>query len=468
MKKFITLLLLSGLFASSYAQPPAPCNAQFVFAVNGNTVSFLPAVLGDTATTRHLWYFGDGTSSDRRDPSHTYAQCGTYTVKHVFKTIGSNTTQLCSDSVTAVVILNCAPACNLQAYFTYTIAAGANNTSLVSFTNATAGFAPGDSIRWTFGDGTTSNLANPQHTYPANGTYTVCLRIKKPTTSASAIPCVSEFCKLIVISNVSACNIAPSFAKAPSPATPLRILFVNTTPVLTSSIATALWTFGDGTSASTWNAEHTYPAPGRYRACLRVTYGNCTRETCDSIIVEQPRTINCDSVRVNFLARREPTLPNRVWFVTQSNVPVTQETWTITPLSSSITTGVVTLNQINPIYQFTQPGAYRVCLRATTLGNCIKEKCDTVTVGATPNLCMLTAFPNPAQSQVSVYVTLTQPRLINAYLYNGQLVQVGSVSQWGNTGNNLITFNIGALPSGFYTIKILYGDRICYTRFSKQ
>jgi len=37
-----------------------------------------------------------------------------------------------------------------------------------------------DSVRWTFGDGQTSNLVNPSHTYTANGTYIVCLHIYTP------------------------------------------------------------------------------------------------------------------------------------------------------------------------------------------------------------------------------------------------------------------------------------------------
>ena len=467
MRKLLTLLFAFGLFFSAKAQQTTACNAQFSYTVNSNTVTFLPAVMGDTGTTRHLWTFGDGTSSDRRDPSHTYAQCGTYSVKHVFKAYTPNNATYCADSVINTVTIACASACNLQAYFTYTIQAGPGGTAIVNFTNATAGFVAGDSIRWNFGDGTTSTVVNPSHTYPANGVYTVCIRVKKPLQNSSSTPCVSEICKLVTITNVNSCNISPSFTKAPAPTIPLRMLFINTTPVLTPSIATAVWTFGDGTSATTWNAEHTYPAPGRYRVCLRVTYGNCSRETCDSITVEQPRVINCDTVRIKFTYRREATLPNRVYFITQSNAPVSQETWTITPLSGQ-TGGVVTLYQINPVYDFTQVGSYRVCLRAVTYGNCVKEYCDTLSVGSTPNVCLLTAFPNPAHSQVSVYVSLTQPRLINAYLYNSQFVQVGSISQWGNTGANLVTFNIGALPAGFYTIKIMYGDRICYTRFSKQ
>jgi hypothetical protein len=85
----------------------------------------------------------------------------------------------------------------------------------------------------------------------------------------------------------------------------------------------------------------------------------------------------------------------------------------------------------------------------------------------TSNVCTLTAFPNPAQNQVSVVVMLPQPRTITARLFNNQNVQVGSISQQGTTGANQVTFNISALPRGIYTIRIESGGQLCTARFEK-
>lgn len=466
MKKLL-FVLMALVFTLTIKAQNTNCNSLFVYTINGNTVSYLPAVIGDSATTRHLWYLGDGRVSDMRTPVITYAQCGTYTVKHVFKVFNPAGALICADSTIIPVIIPCQQWCEMVANFNFTVSPSTNGTTTVSFTNTTTNLLPTDSCFWNFGDGTNGLGANPTHVYPANGVYTVCLRVKRNPPTAGLAPCVREICKPVAVTNITGCNIRPNFVKVPSPTVPLRVLFTNTTPILTANTATAQWIFGDGTTANTWNAEHTYPAPGRYRVCLKVFYGNnCISDICDSITVEQPRVIRCDSVIVRMQIRREPTQPNRVFFFTTNNAPILQETWTITPVGGQ-NVQTVTYNQINPVHTFTAAGPYRVCLRAVTLGNCVKEMCDTIQAGAAPNLCELTAFPNPAQSQVSVYVNLTQPRMINAVLYNSQFNQVGSVAQWGSTGNNQVSFNIGALPSGPYIIRITVGDRICFARFSK-
>ena len=468
MKKIVLQILALVFTLSGYAQQ-TNCNSNFIFTLNQNTVNFIPAVLGDSVSTRHLWTFGDGTASELRTPSHTYTQCGTYTVKHVFRVLANSGVVACADTTVLTILIPCLPACELTANFTSAIQTTSANSVQVNFTNTSLNLQPTDSCFWNFGDGSPiSNQVSPSHVYPANGIYTVCLRIKRNAPNATVLPCIREICKPVTITNINTCSIRPSYVKVPSPAVPLRVLFTNTTPVLTPNMATALWNFGDGTTATTWHAEHTFPAPGRYRVCLKITYGNnCVSDICDSITVEPPRVIRCDSVFVRIAFRREPTLPNRVYFFTQNNAPVVQETWTITPIGGQNGIAAVTLNQINPVYQFAVPGLYRVCLRAVTVGNCVKESCDSILVGPAPTACELTAFPNPAQSQVSVNVNLNQPRMISAVLFNGQFNQVGSISQWGTAGVNLITFNIGSLPAGNYIIRVTSGDRICFARFSK-
>ena len=51
----------------------------------------------------------------------------------------------------------------------------------VSFYSSVSGSA--DMYYWTFGDGSTSTVANPYHVYPAAGTYNVCLYVSSSTDS---------------------------------------------------------------------------------------------------------------------------------------------------------------------------------------------------------------------------------------------------------------------------------------------
>lgn len=73
------------------------------------------------------------------------------------------------------------------------VAAPGNNNE-ISFSSITA---PNVSYHWDFGDGTTSALANPTHTYATNGTFNVVLTI----TSANG--CVNTKDKTVTISPLS-------------------------------------------------------------------------------------------------------------------------------------------------------------------------------------------------------------------------------------------------------------------------
>ncbi len=71
---------------------------------------------------------------------------------------------------------------------------------LVSFTDNSDNYP--DSWSWTFGDGGTSTLQNPNHTYTANGNYNVCLT----ATNAGGS---NQICKTVTVSGITAANNAP-------------------------------------------------------------------------------------------------------------------------------------------------------------------------------------------------------------------------------------------------------------------
>lgn len=134
------------------------CNlpsANFNYTTSGATATFTNLSSGGTT---FLWNFGDGNSDTQQNPSHTYAANGTYTVCLI-------TYNPCySDTFCTQVTICATPA----ASFSFTA-----NQFQYAFTDNT----PGSNTAWTwdFGDGGTSTLQNPSHTYTANGTYTVCL-----------------------------------------------------------------------------------------------------------------------------------------------------------------------------------------------------------------------------------------------------------------------------------------------------
>ena len=80
MKQLLQLLFLTPLFV--YAQPPT---AQFTGTPTsvclGSSVQFVnQSTNGGSPITNWAWDFGDGNASTQTNPSHVYANAGTYTV----------------------------------------------------------------------------------------------------------------------------------------------------------------------------------------------------------------------------------------------------------------------------------------------------------------------------------------------------------------------------------------------------
>jgi len=279
-------MLLGILIFFSVKVAAQTCNPDFSFQFTTATiVKFNPAIVNDSPLVQHWWIFGDGSPSTTQiSPSHTYVP-GVYVVKHIVLRSNSAGAQVCGDTLLKTITV--AAQCNLSAGFTFQ---QSNSNQLeFHFTNTSVNFAAGDSIRWNFGDGTVSYDLNPTHVYTAPGTYNVCIRVQR-VTPAGTSPCVSELCHTVTIAGTPGCNIHPTYTHTADSLHPKKIYFTNTTQAANSS--TASWSFGDGSSASTWNSVHEYSLPGRYYVCLTIHDGNCVTSHCDSLTVI-PNTSAC-------------------------------------------------------------------------------------------------------------------------------------------------------------------------------
>lgn len=114
--------------------------------------------------TSYEWDFGDGETSTRFEPQHTYRLGGTYTVRLTATGPGGQDIEVHLDSVTVYD--------NPNAYF---VAQPAKvfipSDPIVLFNLSTNA----STYLWDFGDGITSTLASPEHYYTRPGDYTVTL-----------------------------------------------------------------------------------------------------------------------------------------------------------------------------------------------------------------------------------------------------------------------------------------------------
>ena len=129
----------------------------------------LTVAFTDTSTgspTSWSWTFGDGGTSTDKNPTHTYTVAGTYTVTLTATNArGSNVA-----TRTNYITVSSVPV----ASFNGTPTSGPIPLTVV-FTDASTGGPT--SWSWDFGDGGTSTLRNPSHTYTVAGNYTVNLTV---------------------------------------------------------------------------------------------------------------------------------------------------------------------------------------------------------------------------------------------------------------------------------------------------
>jgi PKD repeat protein len=226
--------------------------------------------------TTYEWDFGDGTTSDQINPIHTFGSPNqTYQVCLTITQPNGCTNTQCHN-----INFEGNPnggECN--ANFNHTPVA--MQPLARQFNNLSVGAAV-VSWLWTFGDGGTANEPNPQHTFPANGMYQVCLTI----TNADA-SCTDTRCKEVYLGDMppppptDGCH---AFYHANHPeGNLLEWNFENAS--WGEDIVSWTWDFGDGTTAQGQNQTHTYEAIGNYQVCLTITNDSatCTNTYCHSI-----------------------------------------------------------------------------------------------------------------------------------------------------------------------------------------
>lgn len=115
-----------------------------------------------------FWQFGDGKTSTLQRPVHAYQSTGNFDVKLLVTNKDG-----CSDSVLKTGYIHID---DPVVQFNASSVAGCIPFN-VSFHNQVQSLDAVTSYHWDFGDGSSSTTANPSHTYTAEGTYTVVLKI---------------------------------------------------------------------------------------------------------------------------------------------------------------------------------------------------------------------------------------------------------------------------------------------------
>jgi PKD repeat protein len=149
----------------------------------------------------------------------------------------------------------------------------------VVFTGAANGGIAPYSFAWTFGDGATSALQSPTHTFAGAGTYKPSLTV---TDSTGASVTVAAGQVTVNGPLAAAASAAPISGDAP-----VAVVFAGSASGGLGPF-TYGWSFGDTTSAAGQNPTHTYSAAGVYNPTLTVTDSRGITATATATVTVAP------------------------------------------------------------------------------------------------------------------------------------------------------------------------------------
>jgi PKD repeat protein len=466
MKKLITFLNALSLMILFTAQSNSQtgCHAGFSFqqVANTTTVNFTDLSTSPNTITSWIWDFGDGGTSTSQNPHHTYNHDGTYTV---CLTIHDN--HGCSDTYCHHVVVNPVSG-NCQAKYSFH---QVPNTLTVNFTDLSTSSNTITSWSWDFGDGNSSNLQNPDHTYDHAGTYNVCLTIHDDHG------CTHTFCHHFVVNPVNeSCHSAFSLHQVPN------TLTVNFTDLSTSSnnITSWLWDFGDGTTSDVQNPSHTYAHAGTYNVCLTIHDElGCSSTVCHHITLHNTSpschasfTFIIDSTgTVHFTNTSTGVTPNTTYF------------WNFDDGNTS--------TDENPTHTYVHTGHYTVCLfiEDTSTG-CSSHFCHDVNVNhdhhfhslgnysaAQPPYSQdiisnsekqyILTYPNPVTSTSTIQYELAREGNVTIEIYDffgNRKERV--INEIKSQGIHTQLYNAHNLNTGTYLIKMVSDGEIYEHRFT--
>ncbi|MDP2722990.1 MAG: PKD domain-containing protein, partial [Bacteroidales bacterium] len=304
-----------------------------------------------------FWDFGDPLSgannfSILQNPSHMFTTAGTYSV-----TLSVTNVNGCQNSDVIDVVVEPGPVAD----FTFDSACSGNPTHFID-----QSFSLGSPITdwyWNFGDGSTSTLPMPVHTFASPGYYNVALSV----TIANG--CVDQVIHQVFIEEGPIADF--SFVGPSCTIDSIHFTDLSTISGI-SPIISWLWDFGDGNTSTVQNPVHYYTLPGVYQVSL--TVGNTN--FCNNTIT---KTVTSGSAPIAEFSFNSNTC-DTVHFIDETVIVganVVSWSWDFgDPLSGSANFSSLQ----NPTHIYSLPGSYDVQLIVESDEGCADTIVHTLSV----------------------------------------------------------------------------------------
>jgi len=340
----------------------------YVSTFCSNNVNFVDSsyVLAGSPIAQWHWDFGDSTTSNQHFPTHAFPDSGVYNVQLVVTNVSG-----CTDSITLQVQTQPSP----HAQFTYNTGCPGvpfNFTDQSTFPQGTI-----TSWLWNFGDGTSSTVQNPVHTYNNGGSHNVTLYV----TSSNGC-----FDSLVV--NVSSMPVPLAAFTPQSFCMNSLAQFTDNTTIASGSVTGWYWDFGDGGSSTLQDPSHVFTTAGLFTIMLISTSNSgCVDTVVHNINIRPLPVANFAAVPACFGAAvlfndsshiSSGSIVNRKWYYGDGD---------------SLT------GQIHTSHFYDSSGVYNATLIVTSNFGCR----DTITIPVVQMPLPVASFTNlPACSQMPV------------------------------------------------------------------
>ena len=386
----------------------------------GAASSFINTSVSPGSTVQYSWDFGDGAASPLANPSHTYADTGTYVValEAVIGTFPATCTRLTQETVVIYEVP--------QTDFTFT-----NECQIDSSVfNSTTVFSEGQNnltFLWDFDDASIGTTQDIKHKYLLPNNYNVELTT---TTSNGCSSSVSKLVSIYYMPTASFTFADVCLGTASS--------FIDTSLSPGSTVQYS-WDFGDGAASPLANPSHTYADTGTYVVALEAVIGTfpatCTRLTQETVVIyEVPQT--------DFTFTNECQIDSSVF---NSTTVFSEGQNNLTFLWDFDDASIGTTQDIK--HKYLLPNNYNVELTTTTSNGCSSSVSKLVSIYYMPTASF----------------TFADVCLGNTMNFaNGSNIATGSLTyEWDFDDNSLL--NIVDQPSHLYSLDSIYNVELITT-----
>lgn len=395
----------------------------FLSACKSTNSSNIPYNLGYSASSPlgSGWNVSlNATSGHLSLVAQTGAALGSYSVCYQVNEYRNNVKIGSSTRDMQIYVVNCASSvvnC-CHADFNYTVTG-----SSVSFSNLSS--STSSSFNWNFGDGTSSTVFSPLHTYLNAGTYIVSLAI------ASASGCTDTAYYNVTVYGAQ--------ASAPTPVFSYMIMGngqvqFNGSATGGSGVVLFSWNYGNGATGTGANASYQYTTSGSYNVCLTVTDAlGQSNTTCQAIFINIPPPL---SVTVT----GTPIGNGSVQLAGTATGGISPYTYSWSCVGGALNNAF----SATPVVTYSTSGTYNACLYVTDANGTIGSSCQTLNVTVPPP-------PSNCYAGFSFATTgITQPVVVN---FTADSVNSSFVYNWDfGDGSN----GTGSAPVHTYTQNAVY------------